>query len=143
MEILIPNEEALPQAASRFLQAIPKDVRLIDFSGPMGAGKTTFIAALCKVLGASDDPSSPTFSLVNEYAVTGRTGADAVIYHFDFYRLDSPEEALEIGVDDYFYSGSYCFMEWAGNVEAVIPAETLRVSLSINPDGSRLIRWNQ
>lgn len=143
MEIRIPNETALTEGAEKFLAAIPAGIRVIDFAGPMGAGKTTFISALCKVLGAEDEASSPTFSLVNEYSVRGKEAADAVIYHFDFYRLDSPEQALEIGAEDYFYSGSWCLMEWAENVEGILPDETLRVSVEAEPDGTRILRWNQ
>ncbi len=141
MQITIPDETHTGEAAARFLTAIPAATRLIDFSGPMGAGKTTFISALCRALGAADEASSPTFSLVNEYSVPGKEGADSKIYHFDFYRLDSPEEALEIGAEDYFYSGSLCLMEWADNVAPIIPEETLRVEITVNPDGSRTLTF--
>jgi tRNA threonylcarbamoyladenosine biosynthesis protein TsaE len=91
----------------------------------MGAGKTTFIKALCRELGVDDIVQSPTFAIINEY----KTRQGNSIFHFDFYRIRKPEEAFDIGYEDYFYSGSYCFIEWPELVESLLPADTIRVTL--------------
>ena len=136
-EIRIAGLEDLDRAAKAFLEAIG-DNTLVAFYAPMGAGKTTFTTALCKALGVREDAiSSPTFAIVNEY----RGGAGEPIYHFDFYRIERPEEALDIGLYDYLDSGALCLMEWPENIESLLPPETLRVHLSVNPDSSRTIRW--
>ncbi len=137
MEIKINNIENIDKAAGEFLAALPTGVRVIDFDGPMGAGKTTFISALCRALGVEDDVNSPTFSIINEYSVPTKTGKDSRVFHFDFYRLETPDQAMEIGAEDYLYSGSLCLMEWAGNVEEVLPEDTLHVQIRPNPDGTR------
>ena len=104
----------------------------------MGAGKTTFCTALCRVLGVeSDTVSSPTFAIVNEYL----TSAGETVYHFDFYRISRPEEALDIGLYDYLDSGVLCLMEWPENVEGLLPEETLHVSIEVGEDGSRTLSW--
>ena len=104
----------------------------------MGAGKTTFTTALCKELGGeSDAVSSPTFSIVNEY----RTKSGESVFHFDFYRINRIAEALDIGFYDYIDSGCLCLMEWPENIEEILPEETLRVSIGVNPDGSRILSW--
>lgn len=136
-QIVIAGLEDLERAAKEFLQAIGNNT-LIAFYAPMGAGKTTFTTAVCKVLGVQEDAiSSPTFAIVNEY----RSGTGAPIYHFDFYRIERPEEALDIGLYDYLDSGDLCLMEWPENIEALLPEETLRVHISVNPDGSRTVSW--
>lgn len=133
MEIRIQNLQDIQRAAGEFLKAIG-DNTLIAFYAPMGAGKTTFTTALCKELGVREDSvSSPTFAIVNEYR--SRTGEP--VYHFDFYRITKPSEALDIGLYDYLDSGYLCFMEWPENVEELLPEETLRVQIKVNPDGSR------
>ena len=138
MEILIPNLNGLEKAAEQFLEAIG-DNRLIAFYAPMGAGKTTFITALCKVLGISGDAvSSPTFAIVNEY----RASDGEQVFHFDFYRIEKDAEALDIGLYDYLDSGALCLMEWPENIENLLPQETLKVKISVNPDGSRLLSWD-
>ena len=135
-EILIKSLEDLDRAAGEFLQQIGES-RLVAFYAPMGAGKTTFITALCKHLGVEDAVCSPTFTIVNEYlSATGDS-----VYHFDFYRITKPSEALEIGLEDYLYSGSLCLMEWPENVEDLLPEETLKVQISVRPDQSRCITW--
>ena len=135
-EILIKSLEDLDRAAGEFLQQIGEN-RLVAFYAPMGAGKTTFITALCKHLGVEDAVCSPTFTIVNEYlSATGDS-----VYHFDFYRITKPSEALEIGLEDYLYSGSLCLMEWPENVEDLLPEETLKVQISVRPDQSRCITW--
>ncbi len=137
--IRIPSLAGLEAAAEEFLRAIG-DRRLVAFYAPMGAGKTTFITAVCKVLGVKEDAvSSPTFAIVNEY----RTAAGESVFHFDFYRIERMEEALDIGLYDYLDSGALCLMEWPENIEALLPEETLRVSISVEPDGSRLLSWNE
>ena len=137
-KIIIHNLNEIDDAAVRFLTEIG-DARMIAFDAPMGAGKTTFITALCRALGVSEDAvSSPTFAIVNEYrAVSGDS-----IYHFDFYRLDKAENALDIGFYEYTDSGCLCLMEWPGNIEAILPEETLRVNIEVAGDESRIITWN-
>ena len=136
-EIVIKDLEDLGRAAQAFLEAIGEHT-LVAFYAPMGAGKTTFTTAVCKALGVEEDAiSSPTFAIVNEYR--GREGRP--IFHFDFYRIDNPAEALDIGLYDYLDSGELCLMEWPENIEGLLPEETLRVSISVQPDGSRLVAW--
>ena len=135
--IVIVNLADLDRAAREFLKAIGK-ATLVAFYAPMGAGKTTFTTAVCKALGVKEDAiSSPTFAIVNEY----RSGAGEPIYHFDFYRIERPEEALDIGLYDYLDSGALCLMEWPENIEGLLPEETLRVHIAVNPDGSRTLSW--
>ncbi|MBE0391726.1 tRNA (adenosine(37)-N6)-threonylcarbamoyltransferase complex ATPase subunit type 1 TsaE [Flavobacterium sp. PL002] len=109
--------------------------KVILFHGEMGAGKTTFIKQLCKTLGVTEATSSPTFSLVNEYQTT----TNQTVYHFDFYRLKNEHEALDMGADDYFYSGNWCFIEWAENVASLIPEEHSVIKIEVLPDGKRLL----
>ena len=136
-QIQIAGLEDLDRAAREFLEAIG-DAALVAFYAPMGAGKTTFTTAICKALGVQEDAiSSPTFAIVNEY----RSGDGEPIYHFDFYRIERPEEALDIGLYDYLDSGCLCLMEWPENIEALLPEETLRVHISVNPDASRTVSW--
>lgn len=108
---------------------------VILFNGPMGAGKTTFIKALCQALGVTDATSSPTFSLVNEY----RTQSGALVYHFDVYRLKDEREAYAIGMDEYLDSGAFCLVEWAEKVPSLIPEAHSVLTLSVNGDGSRTL----
>ena len=134
-EIVIAGLEDLERAARAFLEAIGGNT-LIAFYAPMGAGKTTFTTAVCKALGVQEDAvSSPTFAIVNEY----RGGAGQPVYHFDFYRIERPEEALDIGLYDYLDSGELCLMEWPENIEGLLPEETLKVTIGINADGSRTL----
>lgn len=137
--ITINDIADLDRAAREFLDSLPADANVIAFDGPMGAGKTTFISALVRALGSPDEANSPTFSLVNEYAIPDLQSPADRVYHFDFYRIESEAEAMDIGAEDYFYSGSYCFLEWADNVAAILPEETLRVKITPLPDGSRLV----
>lgn len=136
-KIQIASLEDLGRAAKEFLQEIG-DNTLIAFYAPMGAGKTTFTTALCKELGVEEDAiSSPTFAIVNEYR--GRGGRP--IFHFDFYRIEDPREALDIGLYDYLDSGYLCLMEWPENIEGLLPEETLKVQIAVQPDGSRTLCW--
>jgi len=134
-ELKIKNLAAIGEAAKEFIQHIGNR-RVFAFRGKMGAGKTTFIKALCEALGVSDTINSPSFAIVNEYesATTGET-----IYHFDFYRINSVQEATDIGAEDYFNSGSLCFIEWAEKVESLLPDDTLWVDIVEQDDGTRTI----
>ena len=135
--IVIPDTSALDRAARKFLGEIG-DNKLVAFYAPMGAGKTTFTTAVCRALGVEGDAvSSPTFSIVNEY----RTKDGESIFHFDFYRIGKIAEALDIGFYDYIDSGCLCLMEWPENVEDIIPDETVRVRISVDPDGTRVLEW--
>lgn len=136
-EIIIKDLESIDAAASEFLRQT-EGKSLIAFHAPMGAGKTTFTTALCRCLGVEEDAvSSPTFAIVNEY----RTRTGEPLFHFDFYRISSIAEALDIGFYDYIDSGFLCLMEWPENVEEILPEETLHVSIKVNPDESRTITW--
>ncbi len=136
-QIQIAGLQDLERAAREFLQLLGGRT-LVAFYAPMGAGKTTFTTAVCKELGVEEDAiSSPTFAIVNEYR--GKGGRP--VFHFDFYRIESPSEALDIGLYDYLDSGELCLMEWPENVEGLLPEETLRVQISVRPDGSRLLAW--
>ena len=135
--ITIKDLEDIDRAAGEFLEEIG-DNRLIALYAPMGAGKTTFTTAVCRRLGVKEDAvSSPTFAIVNEY----RTGSGEPMYHFDFYRITKTAEALDIGFYDYVDSGCLCIMEWPENIEEILPEETLRVKIEVNPDKSRTMSW--
>ena len=135
-EIIIKGIEDLDRAAAEFLKEIG-DNTLVAFYAPMGSGKTTFTTAICRVLGDTDPVGSPTFAIVNEYL---REDGDS-LYHFDFYRINKLAEAIEIGLYDYLDSGCLCIMEWPENIEDLLPEETLKVSISVNPDMSRTVSW--
>ena len=137
-EILVKCLSDLDKAAEDFL-AKTAGHRLIAFYAPMGAGKTTFTTALCKRLGVTDAVCSPTFTIINEYLTSG----GETVYHFDFYRITRLQEAVDIGIDDYLYSGNLCLMEWPENIEGLLPEETLKVHIQVNPDQSRTIWWEE
>ena len=129
-EIKRDSLEALPQAAREFARLMG-DNTVFAFHGEMGAGKTTFIRALCEVLGVDpEEANSPSFSIINEYR--SDTTAE-LIYHFDLYRLESVEEALEIGVEDYFDSGALCLLEWPERIEPLLPDDTVVVNITVDP----------
>ena len=135
--IRIANLESLPAAAEEFV-GLMDDYTVFAFNGDMGAGKTTFIRALVQALGVdAEEANSPSFSLINEYR--SETTAE-LIYHFDLYRLESLDEALEIGVEDYFDSGAVCLIEWPERVADILPDDTVRVDISEDADGSRLLK---
>ena len=123
--------DQIQEVAKQILAQDPK--KIILFNGEMGVGKTTLIKQLCKSLGVEDATSSPTFSLVNEYY----TSNNQIVYHFDFYRLNKETEALEMGVDDYLYSGNWCFIEWSEKITSLIPEEHSTVTISLLSDGKR------
>ncbi len=130
----IPTLAALPTAARQLATAIAESGQIIvAFEGDMGAGKTTLIRALCAELGVGDDVSSPTFALVNEY----RGGRGEPIYHFDFYRIDSADEAARLGVAEYFDSGYLCLVEWPSRVASLLPPQRLLVELTVTGPESR------
>ncbi len=129
--ISINDLSQLPVAAKQFVELMG-DYTVFAFFGPMGAGKTTFIRSLSQALGVNDDmANSPSFSIVNEYR--SDTTAE-LIYHFDLYRLESDDEAIDIGIEDYFDSGALCLLEWPERIENLLPDDTVRVSISENPD---------
>ena len=134
MKITIPSLDRIDQAAKEFVQNMG-DETVYAFYGEMGAGKTAFINALCRALGVEEDPTgSPTFSIINEYR--SDTTAE-LIYHFDLYRIESLDQAFDIGVEDYFDSGALCLLEWPERIDDILPDDTVRVRITVNPDGSR------
>lgn len=136
IEIKIADMAALSMAA-RQLMALMGDRTVLTFDGEMGAGKTTFINALCRELGVESDlTSSPSFAIVNEYR--SDTTAE-LIYHFDLYRLESLEEAMDIGIEDYLDCGALCLIEWPGLIEDILPDDTIRCHIAVNADGSRML----
>lgn len=135
--LTIQTLASIDEVAAQFLSELG-DNKLVAFYAPMGAGKTTFTTAICRVLGVADDAvSSPTFSIVNEY----KTRSGESLFHFDFYRIESTAEAMDIGLFDYLDSGSLCIMEWPENIEDILPEETVRVRISVREDGSRALEW--
>lgn len=132
--IHVAGTDALPEAARKF-EELMGDYTVYAFTGDMGNGKTTFINALCRSLGVEEDvANSPSFSIVNEYR--SDTTAE-LIYHFDLFRLESLEEAFDIGIEDYFDSGALCFIEWPDKVADILPDDTVKVEVALNPDLSR------
>ena len=133
MEIRISDLELIREAAREFIQHIGEH-RVFAFYGEMGAGKTTFIKAICEELGVEDVITSPTFAIVNEY-----TSSDGPIYHFDFYRIKKLEEVYDMGFEDYFYSGALCFIEWPELIEEVLPEDAVKVQIIEKEDGTRAV----
>ena len=133
--IEIRDLDHIREAAREFINLMG-EARVFAFYGTMGAGKTTFIKALCEELGVEDVITSPTFAIVNEY-----TTGDSRIFHFDFYRIKKLEEVYDMGYEDYFYSGSLCFIEWPGLIEEILPDDAVRVSITEQEDGTRKISF--
>ncbi len=133
----IEQESELPSLAKQ-LRLFAGAEKFFVFEGGMAAGKTTFIKAFCAELGVEDGVSSPTFSIVNEY-----TSPKGVVYHFDFYRIKSLQEAYDIGYEEYFYSGSYCLVEWPQLVESLLPSSYIRVGIRIEEDGRRSFEFSK
>ncbi len=139
MEIHIQDTEHLRQAAKQFIEHLG-EARVFAFYGKMGAGKTTIVKAICEELGVEDVITSPTFAIINEY--TGvRNQEPLTIYHFDFYRIKRLEEVYDMGYEDYFYSGALCFIEWPELIEEILPDDAVRVSITEQEDGSRLVSF--
>lgn len=134
--IRIPSLKSIDEAAREFLRASGGQ-RVIAFSGEMGAGKTTFIQALCRVLGVETEVNSPTFSLVNEYFTVGGES----IFHFDLYRIEDPSELFDLGYEEYFYSGKRCFIEWPEKAIHLIPGDALIAEITVDDSGGREIRF--
>ena len=135
MTITIKDLDHIEEAAREFIGQMGDDT-VFAFYGKMGAGKTTFIKALCQELGVEDEVNSPTFAIINEYR--SQTTAE-LIYHFDFYRIKKLEEVYDLGYEDYFYSGALCFIEWPELVEELLPLDAKKVTITENGDGSRTI----
>ena len=168
MTIHIATPEELPAAARQFIDSLGQR-RVVAFHAPMGAGKTTFISAIVRQLGVEEPATSPTFAIVNEYRANGNANENgnangndndnanannpssliphpssensSPLYHLDLYRLRSLEEAADIGLEDYLYSGAYCFVEWPDLAEPLLPEDTCHVNITVNPDGSRDIEF--
>ncbi|MCD8296181.1 MAG: tRNA (adenosine(37)-N6)-threonylcarbamoyltransferase complex ATPase subunit type 1 TsaE [Prevotella sp.] len=137
MEIRIEDIEKIKSAATLFIDST-KNYRVFAFYGKMGAGKTTFIKAICECLGVEDVITSPTFAIVNEYSsyTTGDT-----LYHFDFYRIKRIDEVYDLGYEEYFYSGNICFIEWPELIEDLLPENTLKVYIEEREDGVRVVSF--
>ena len=135
MEIIIQSVDQLQEAARQFIQEMG-DSTVFALYGKMGAGKTTFVKAVCEELGVSDMITSPTFAIVNEYR-SDESGE--LIYHFDFYRIKKLSEVYDMGYEDYFYSGALCFIEWPELIEELRPGETVKVTIEELEDGTRRI----
>ena len=137
MEIRIDNIGNIRQAARQFIDHMGTG-KVFAFYGKMGAGKTTFIKAVCEELGVEDVITSPTFAIVNEY--TSSTTGES-IFHFDFYRIKKIDEVFDMGYEDYFYGGSLCFLEWPEQIEELLPEDVTKVTISEEPDGTRLVKF--
>lgn len=133
MEIKIQDLAHINEAAKAFVENIG-DHTVFAFYGKMGAGKTTFIKAICEELGVDDVITSPTFAIVNEYTAQGEP-----VYHFDFYRIKKIEEVYDMGFEDYFYSGALCLIEWPELIEEVLPEDAVKVTIEEKEDGSRAV----
>ena len=140
MEIAINNLSNIREAAQEFISHMG-DRKVYAFYGKMGAGKTTFIKAICEELGVEDVITSPTFAIINEYSITTPHAplTSDVIYHFDFYRIKKLEEVYDMGYEDYFYSGALCFIEWPELIEEVLPEDAVKVQIIEKEDGTRAI----
>lgn len=134
MKWTINNLEEINEVASKFLDYVG-DRTLFAFYGPMGVGKTTFVKAIASCLGVTDDVSSPTFAIVNEYL----TEKGISVYHFDFYRVNNISEALDFGYEEYFFSGNRCFIEWPEKINELLPDNIVNCYFTENPDGSRVL----
>ena len=139
MEIKIESLDGIRAAAKEFVANIG-DATVFAFYGSMGAGKTTFIKAVCEELGVEDVITSPTFAIVNEYR---SATTDEIIYHFDFYLIKKLDEVYDMGYEDYFYSGALCFMEWPELIEELLPTDAVKVNITVGEDGGRKVVVNE
>ena len=137
MEIKIESLNDIQQAAQQFVKAMGENT-VFALYGKMGAGKTTFVKALCEELGVTDVITSPTFAIVNEYR-SDESGE--LIYHFDFYRIKKLSEVYDMGYEDYFYSGNLCFLEWPELIEELLPEDCTKVTITVEEDGTRSVEW--
>ena len=140
MTVKIQNIETIREAAREFINNMG-EARVFAFYGKMGAGKTTFVKAICEELGVEDVITSPTFAIINEYTITQHPSPNTRVYHFDFYRIKKLEEVYDMGYEDYFYSGALCFIEWPELIEEILPDDAVRVSITEQEDGSRLVSF--
>ncbi|HLW10813.1 MAG TPA: tRNA (adenosine(37)-N6)-threonylcarbamoyltransferase complex ATPase subunit type 1 TsaE [Fermentimonas sp.] len=138
MQIIIENKNSVKSAAKEFVKLMGDD-KIFAFHGAMGAGKTTFIKAVCEELGVKETITSPTFAIINEYK--DREGSS--IYHFDFYRINKLEEVFDFGYEDYFYSGNLCFIEWPEIVNSILPENSVIVSIEEQENGIRILELNE
>lgn len=134
MKIRIRNKRELPAAAKTLLNNF-QGKRIFAFYGAMGAGKTTFIKAVCESLGAADLVTSPSFTLINEY----RRSDGGSLYHIDLYRIKNRNEMLDLGIEEYFSSGSYCFIEWPEMIEEILPSETVNIKITVGKNEERIL----
>ena len=134
MKIEINDITQIRAAAKTFLREM-EGHKVFAFYGAMGAGKTTFIKALCEELGVKETVASPTFAIINEYR--DKTGTP--LYHFDFYRINKLEEAFDFGYEDYFYSGNLCFIEWPELVESILPENAVKITIRVTDEGHRIV----
>lgn len=132
--IEINSVDELPDAADMIIEQTDSR-NIVAFYGPMGAGKTSLIREICARLGVEDTVTSPTFALVNQYLA----GNGNTIYHFDFYRIDDPREAFDLGYEEYFYCGDLCLVEWPEKIEELLPDDTMKVRIEIADEDSRII----
>lgn len=136
MNLTIHSLDDIRTAAKAFIEQMDQNT-VFAFYGKMGAGKTTFIKAVCEELGVSDVVNSPTFSIVNEYR---SDDTSELIYHFDFYRIQKIDEVYDMGYEDYFYSGALCFIEWPELIEDLLPGDVVKVTIEENEDGTRSLQ---
>ena len=141
MDIIIKDIEHIREAAREFIEHIGER-RVFAFYGKMGAGKTTFVKAISEELGVDDVITSPTFAIINEYTPSSLLlPPSSKIFHFDFYRIKKLEEVYDMGYEDYFYSGALCFIEWPELIEEILPDDAVRVSITEQEDGSRVVSF--
>ena len=138
MKIIIDNTDQLPEAAKEFISLTERH-NIFAFYGSMGAGKTTIIKAICGILGSIDTVTSPSFTLVNEY----KTYNGDFLYHFDFFRIKTQEEVFDFGFEEYLVSGRKCFIEWPEKVESLLPEDTVKVDIMVNPDLTRIVEVSE